>query len=97
MALNYTLHQLNTDETGQAQTLPYLSADPVGQRLALDTASVAIVGPCELHLHPDEDVFLDIRQDASDLDPASSSLKIAAGPREYRLPRGTWYIEATAA
>ena len=97
MALNYTKHFPNGAFSGPEQAAPSLPHQG-GERLALNTASAEIVGPCELFLNPDEDQWLDIANATADLDPATSPLKLTASvDRCFTLPPGIWYIKATAA
>jgi hypothetical protein len=102
--LNYTIHGNTASGTGQPQSLPELpvrdgTGDFRGERLALDTASAAIRGPCELRLDADEDVTIDVRDDAGDLAPGASPLVLRAGVAAwFSLPAGeAWYISASAA
>lgn len=95
--LNYTKHFPNGIFSGPPQAAPSLPHQG-GQRLALDTTSEEIVGPCELCLNPDEDVWLGIAAASADLDPSTSPLKLTASvDRYFSLPAGIWYLEATAA
>lgn len=73
-----------------------------GERLALDSESVNINGPCELHIIADEDVWIDIGKVSADdtvsLDPATSPMKLVAGMAYwFSIAAGKWRIEGTAA
>jgi hypothetical protein len=101
--LNYTSHERSDREKGVPQSLPGLplrdgTGDFRGERLALGTASAVIRGPCELRLNPDEDVTVDVRDDAGDLAAAASPLVVRAGADAwFSLPAGDWFLQASAA
>jgi hypothetical protein len=83
---------------GLALPLPVLPAKAHGQRLALDTASATITGPCEIIVVADENVWLDCQPADDTLDPTASALKlIASQPRAFRLLKGTYKLRGTAA
>lgn len=97
--INYTIHTHALARPGIAKApVPVLTAPPTGQKLALDTASAAIPGPCELRILPDEDVWLDVRGASGDLNTAASPLKLLAGQVAwFELGIGTFYIRGSAA
>lgn len=82
---------------GMALPLPVLPAKKHGERLALNTDSAVITGPCEVIITPDETVWLDCQRVGTALAPANSALKLVAGqPRAFRLLSGTFKLKGIA-
>lgn len=97
MAVNITRHPLPNREYGQrfpARPLAVLG----GQALALDTNSAALIGPCLVWMTADEDVKLDVKSVAADLDTAGAVLRLYAGISEPFMlgDAETLYVRAAA-
>lgn len=97
--INYTIHAHALARAGIAKAaVPVMAVPPAGQRLALGVASAVIVGPCEIRVLTDEDVWFDVRPSAVALDPSTSPMKLLAGTENwYELPAGPNYIMGSAA
>lgn len=102
MPLNYAIFPQSGLGNGPNHSLPapVLRLDG-GQRLAHNTLSNSITGPCEIYVFSDEecwlsiDTTLSIEKTMTEPNPSNSPLKIPADvPLMFTILKGVWKIKS---
>jgi hypothetical protein len=96
MPLNYAIFPQSGLGNGPNHSLPapVLRLDG-GQRLAHNTLSDSITGPCEIYVFSDEECWLSIDETGTEPNPGNSPLKIPADvPLMFSILKGSWNIKS---
>jgi hypothetical protein len=99
MPLNISVFGNPVTRNGAFQFAQQLNASASGlaQAVALAAQSVAVVGPCEISLIPDEDQRILVQNAVNANQPTASGIKLKAGiERRFILPQGNFYFTPIA-